>query len=512
MKNDSLKYKFLGLIIFLFLSSFIAFFYIFYDFQKQKVNILKDEQILKIDNSFNKNIEKHLKSYYLDIARKIFDSEDDYEIKLAIKENDRKKLEKITAEKYDILVKKDEYITQMNFFSKDKINILRLQKLDLSGEEERDNRPLLNDAFNTKKVVSGFENGLTGLSYRVIIPLFDNKNDFIGVFEIGISTKKLLDTVTFFNNIEGVFYNNYSKDFLTSKAIDSKFLEYLDKFKYEDKNQDIEFDNKHLNLQFFNIFSNDGKNLGNFIFFHDLTKYYDDFYHVVKNLILISLFTIFVIYLIVIYTFNIFYKQISIQKNRAEKILDSSNSIVIVSSNGKNLTQANQAFLKFFNLKSISEFTNKYSCICDHFIEEKNYLSSQIGELSWIEYISKNPNKTHFAKMKKDNKFHTFKVFIKNINDAIFDLNEFVVTFEDITQELENEELLKQSLKYNQALFDNTPVAIFLASSNRVILNLNKTACEIFGYTKEELINQSFERIHFSKESFDKFSLEYKKI
>ena len=512
MKNYSLKYKFLGLIIFLFLSSFIAFFYIVYDFQKQKLKILKDEQILKIDNSFNKNIEKHLKNYYFDIAKKIFDSEDDYEIKLSIKENDRKKLEEIIAEKYDILVKKDEYITQMNFFSKDKINILRLQKLDLSGEEVRENRPLLNDAFNTKKVVSGFENGLTGLSYRVIIPLFDNQNDFIGVFEIGISTKKLLDTVTFFNNIEGVFYDNYSNNFLTSKAIDSKLLEYLEKFKYEDKNQDIEFDNKHLNLQFFNIFSNDGKNLGNFIFFHDLTKYYDDFNNVIKNLILISLFTIFIIYLIVIYTFNIFYKQISIQKNRAEKILDSSNSIVIVTKNGNELIQVNTSFSNFFNFKSIDEFKQHYRCICDHFIEEKNYLSPQIGELSWIEYISKNQNKTHFAKMKKDNKFHTFKVFIKNINDAIFDLDEFVVTFEDITQELENEELLKQSLKYNQALFDNTPVAIFLASSNRVILNLNKTACEIFGYTKEELLNQSFERIHLSKESFDKFSLEYKKF
>ena len=58
MKNYSLKYKFLGLIIFLFLSSFIAFFYIVYDFQKQKLKILKDEQILKIDNSLNKNIEK----------------------------------------------------------------------------------------------------------------------------------------------------------------------------------------------------------------------------------------------------------------------------------------------------------------------------------------------------------------------------------------------------------------------------------------------------------------------
>ena len=512
MKNYSLKYKFLGLIIFLFLFSFIAFFYIFYDFQKQKLKILKDEQILKIDNSFNKNIEKHLKNYYFDIAKKIFDSEDDYEIKLTIKENDRKKLEEIIAEKYDILVKKDEYITQMNFFSKDKINILRLQKLDLSGEKLRDNRPLLNDAFNTKKVVSGFENGLTGLSYRVIIPLFDNQNDFIGVFEIGISPKKLLDTVTFFNNIEGVFYNNYSKDFLTSKAIDSKLLEYLEKFKYEDKNQDIEFDNKHLTLQFFNLTSLDGDFLGNFIFVHDLTQHYTDFENRLTKIFLISLFTIFIIYLLILYIFNLFYKRINIQKNRAEKILNSSNSIVIVTKNGNELIQVNTSFSNFFNFKSIDEFKQHYRCICDHFIEEKNYLSPQIGELSWIEYISKNQNKTHFAKMKKDNKFHTFKVFIKNTNDAIFDLDEFVVTFEDITQELENEELLKQSLKYNQALFDNTPVAIFLASSNRVILDLNKTACEIFGYTKEELINQSFERIHFSKESFDKFSPEYKKF
>ncbi len=54
---------------------------------------------------------------------------------------------------------------------------------------------------------------------------------------------------------------------MTSKAIDSKFLEYLDKFKYEDKNQDIEFDNKHLNLQFFNIFSNDGKNFKEISYF-----------------------------------------------------------------------------------------------------------------------------------------------------------------------------------------------------------------------------------------------------
>ena len=158
MKNYSLKYKFLGLIIFLFLSSFIAFFYIVYDFQKQKVNILKDEQILKIDNSFNKNIEKHLKNYYFDIARKIFDSEDDYEIKLAIKENDRKKLEEITAEKYDILVKKDEYITQMNFFSKDKINNLIEEQKQLDSNDEQAQRRLMEIGMKVMELTKEMDN------------------------------------------------------------------------------------------------------------------------------------------------------------------------------------------------------------------------------------------------------------------------------------------------------------------------------------------------------------------
>ena len=113
-------------------------------------------------------------------------------------------------------------------------------------------------------------------------------------------------------------------------------------------------------------------------------------------------------------------------------------------------------------------------------------------------------------KNEKKINFIFFKVFIKNINDAIFDLDEFVVTFEDITQELENEELLKQSLKYNQALFDNTPVGIFLASSNRVILNLNKLLVKFWLY-KEELLIKVLKEFTF-KRVFDKFSLEYKNL
>ena len=54
--------------------------------------------------------------------------------------------------------------------------------------------------------------------------------------------------------------------------------------------------------------------------------------------------------------------------------------------------------------------------------------------------------------------------------------------------------------------------AIIYSDSEGIIRVWNAAAMEIFGYTKEELLNQSFERIQLSKESFDKFSLEYKKF
>ena len=451
MNNVYLKYKFLGLIVFLFICSFSVLFYVFYDFQKQKLNNAKREQIAKIENFFHKTIEKNLKNYSYELSSKILDNPD---IILALKEQNKNKLEQLTIEKYSILLTKDPYITQMNFFSKDGTNLLRLQKLDLSGDNILQSRPMLKKVFDTKETFFGFEKGLTGLSYRVILPLFDEKNDFVGAFEIGISVRKIMYSITFFNNIQGVFYETNLDKFITSdSSINPKFLEYLKKFEYEKENKDIIFDNKHLTLQFFNTTSLDGQNLGNFIFFHDLTQYYTDFENTLKKLFLISLTTILAIYLIILYIFNMFYKQISLQKNRAEKILNSSNSIVIVTNSGKELIQVNNTFLNFFEFKSINEFKKQYRCICDHFIKEDGFLQTIMGKITWVEYILNNPNKTHLAKIKKDDKFHIFKVFINVVEDKVFNENEFVSTFEDITTELENEKaLLKANESKNQFL------------------------------------------------------------
>ena len=449
--NISTKYKFSLLIIFLFICSFSSLVYIFYDFQKERLIHAKDDNTNQIENFFYKTIEKNLKNYSFDISKKFLDDSDMIE---AFKQKDKNKLEQLAFQKYKHLTIKDPYITQMNFFLKDGTHFLRLHKLDYSGDNLINSRPMLKKALETQQAHFGFEKGFTGLSYRVTIPLFDENNEFLGAFEIGTSLSKIMYSVTFFNHIQGTIFEKDTNQFTNSNfPIDSKLLELIKDFKYEKVNRDIVFDNKHLTLQFFNLISLDGEFLGNFIFAHDLTQHYTDFENRLTKIFLISLFTIFIIYLLIIYIFNLFYKRINIQKNRAEKILNSSHSIVIVTNSGKELIQANNTFLDFFNFKKVEEFKKYYKCICDHFVDENGFLQEKMGELNWIEYILNNPNKTHMAKIKRDDKFYTFKVFVNVIDDNFFTTNNFVSTFEDITKELEIENsLTKANNSKNQFL------------------------------------------------------------
>lgn len=449
--NIPTKYKFSLLIVFLFICSFSSLVYVFYDFQKEKLIHLKDDHTNKIKSFFYKTIEKNLKNYSLDISNTFLD---DSTIREAFKQKDKNKLEQLAFQKYKLLTKKDQYITQMNFFLKDGTHFIRLHKLDYSGDNLINSRPMLKKVLETKQAHFGFEKGFTGLSYRVTIPLFDENNEFLGAFEIGTSLSKIMYSITFFNHIQGTIFEKDTNQFTNYNfPIDSKLLELIKDFKYEKVNRDIVFDNKHLTLQFFNLNSLDGEFLGNFIFVHDLTQHYTDFENRLTKIFLISLFTILIIYLLIIYIFNLFYKRINIQKNRAEKILNSSHSIVIVTNSGKELIQANNTFLDFFKFKKIEEFKKYYKCICEHFVDENGFLQEKMGELNWIEYILNNPNKTHMAKIKRDDKFYTFKVFVNVIDDNFFTTNEFVSTFEDITKELEIEKsLTKANNSKNQFL------------------------------------------------------------
>lgn len=148
---------------------------------------------------------------------------------------------------------------------------------------------------------------------------------------------------------------------------------------------------------------------------------------------------------------KLFFKKTKLQSEKIEKILNSQKNILIVT-DGKQLITANKAFLDFFSYNKLEDFKKDYNCICDHFIKEDGFLQTKMGEITWVEYILKNPNLNHLAKIDNFKETHIFKVFAKKIDGEENLKNiEVVVTFEDITQELR----VNEKLKYQKEKLEN---------------------------------------------------------
>ncbi|MDX4038428.1 response regulator [Aliarcobacter skirrowii] len=148
---------------------------------------------------------------------------------------------------------------------------------------------------------------------------------------------------------------------------------------------------------------------------------------------------------------KLFFKKTKLQTEKIEKILNSQKNILIVT-DGKQLITANKAFFDFFSYDTLEDFKKDYNCICDHFIKEDGFLQTKMGEITWVEYILKNPNLNHLAKIDNFKETHIFKVFAKKIDgEENFKNIEVVVTFEDITQELR----VNEKLKYQKEKLEN---------------------------------------------------------
>jgi len=126
-------------------------------------------------------------------------------------------------------------------------------------------------------------------------------------------------------------------------------------------------------------------------------------------------------------------KELDDEKELIKSIMNSQENIVITS-DGKTFQSVNNAFLKFFNIKTIEEFIDIYGyCICDAFKEDKTgkYIQKQIDGLAWQKYIEQFPNKIHKVIMQKDSKEYIFTITTDKFNFANKDL--LTVVFSDIT-------------------------------------------------------------------------------
>ncbi len=298
--NDfkNLKIKILLVISVIFGILFGVFFYTFYQSKKDELEQIKENHYKRVKNSFTKNQELHLKNRYFEESKKFLT----LQMIEAMKEKKRKKLQELALPLFQSLQKNDQYLQIIQFHLKDGTSFLRLHNLEHFGDLIAEKRKMLQDIHHTQKEVSGFEYGEQGISYRVITPVF-YKNEYIGAFEIGVSPKKILDHVSFFNTIEGVIKfegeHNQSIQYGTIKS--KKLLEFIQLSK---DNTEYESEHRHISLYSFDIVSYGGETIGKFLFLNDFTSPYHDFLTLRDRLILVGIIGFLVILVVFYYIFN----------------------------------------------------------------------------------------------------------------------------------------------------------------------------------------------------------------
>jgi len=87
-----------------------------------------------------------------------------------------------------------------------------------------------------------------------------------------------------------------------------------------------------------------------------------------------------------------------------------------------------------------------------------------------------------------------------------------VIAYVDITALVAARRAQEKSTALQQALLDKSAVGIFLASAHRLIDQASQRAGLMFGYAPEELIGQSFEKIHLDRAHFEGFRVHYEKL
>ena len=210
-------------------------------------------------------------------------------------------------------------------------------------------------------------------------------------------------------------------------------------------------------------------------------------------------------------------KELKLNQNYLQGILDVIPNIMIIT-DGKNITKANPAMLKFTGFNTIEEFKQKHKCICEFYIKDGVCLMPVIEGFNWLEYVLSEPTKIHEVSMMKEGKKYRFIVQEKLL--VLDNLHHAVVIFTDVT---EIEGVKKQLNSSNKILLENEgklraitdsslDAIIMLDNQGRFIFS-NPKAKEILGYDASELMGKDFHKIaapksfhEAAKKAYEKFA------
>lgn len=441
---------------FLLLTIFIVSGTYYYILNKQKTLLTSiydstNTNILKLTENFLKNKRDTTLSIALALA----------------KDNELQKI--ITNQEYDKLNYK-EISEQMR--DNTKFKNIWIQIVDNKGnsiyrswvDKKGDNllfRKDLKNFIENKKISTSISVALFSMTIKARAPIIDKDDNFLGAIEV-ISHFDSIANDLKDNNINSLvitdkkyreilkfpYTNTFIGDYyIANKNANKDLINYLNVNKIEKylEINDYIIENDYL-ISKYNLFNDKNERLGDILNFVKLS---DIDVQIVKSfkiqiimILVIALIILFFSFLIYLYTNYL--KQLKIQENKKQSILDSQQNIIVIT-NGTEIIDANQRLYDFFSdTKDLASFKEKYKCICSTFIDMQDdtyIIEKYYNGKNWAEHVFINQDKNFRVAIKTlQNELKHFSIKSSKIKNEEF----IIVTFSDMTQEITQIEANKE--------------------------------------------------------------------
>ncbi|CAM3802977.1 ATP-binding protein [Arcobacter cloacae] len=359
-----------------------------------------------------------------------------------------------------------------------------IQVVDKSGksiyrswtDKKGDNLLFRNDLKSTltnQNISTSISVALFSLTLKARTPIYDEENNFLGALEIITHFNSIADDLKE-NNVDSIViadkkykntikfpYTNLFIDdyYVANKNANPQLISYI-------QNNNVE---KYVNIPEYIVengylisnYTLYDKNNDKLAYILNFIKVKDIDLQIVKSfkiqIIMISVIALIIIFFsFLLYIYSRYIKEIKLQENKKQSILDSQSNIIVIT-NGKEIIDANKKLCEFFiDIKNLQEFRNKYKCICKAFIDmndEFYVIEKDYNGKNWAEYVLENTDKNFKVAMK--NKDGNIKHF--SLKTSRMHLEDYIIaTFSDITQEIEQ---IKKDKEKDRLLFQQSKIA-----------------------------------------------------
>jgi diguanylate cyclase len=391
------------------------------------------------------SIIKDVEHYYL--YRSIVTMRGDGVLK-AMQVRDTENLYRLVYSRYIALREENPHLIIMQFHGSDGRSILRMHRKEQFGDNIAARRAMLREVHRTHKMVSGFEGGLEGVAYRIVVPIRQN-GAYIGALEFGVDTDYFIQKIKQASGSDGVLMihedflgaangNAYKEGFgkyrYTAARVEQRELMAL----YSQQNpmmdaRNIRYKGKDYEINPLFLKDTRGHNAGVIICINDISGGYENTLQMVFESFMITVLLIAVIFGIFEYAFAYLFNKLNLQERYIHTILDSQKNIVVVT-DGAEIIYANQAFFEYLRYPSLEKFRQEHACICEYFEtgESDEYLQSDMDGVLWTDYLIRHNTKEHKVKMTMQDKVSIFTVHSQKMQYQ--DQIRHVVVFTDITK------------------------------------------------------------------------------